>query len=185
MTVRNARCNNEDSTILVLCISLFVAFVGVVRICKSFTMHKMNNMKRVSHFDSFDIWMVSVSWRVLSITCFLSLFSYTIMTCYNYCNSYALLSYLEYPIILVQEIILIFLVLKYVALLGTKSFACFGLYIAITGAFLCGLLPKTVLAVLAVSTIMYLVFYDHDCFKFSGEICPVVNFSLIIWKFFR
>jgi hypothetical protein len=80
------------------------------------------------------------------------------MTCYNYCNSYALLSYLEYPIILVQEIILIYLVLKYVALLGTKSFACFGLYIAITGAFLCGLLPQTILAILAVSTIMHLVF---------------------------
>ena len=88
---------------------------------------------------------------------FPSLFSYTIMTCYNYCNSYALLSYLEYPIILVQEIILIFLVLKYMALVGTKSFACFGLYMAITGAFVCGLLPKTILAVLAVSIMMYLV----------------------------
>lgn len=91
---------------------------------------------------------------------FPSLFSYTIMTCYNYCNSYALLSYLEYPIILVQEIILIFLVLKYMALLGKNSFACFGLYIAITGAFLSGLLPKTMLAVLAVSTIMHRIFVN-------------------------
>ncbi|PNF21636.1 hypothetical protein B7P43_G11265 [Cryptotermes secundus] len=79
----------------------------------------------------------------------LELTSYSIMTCYNYCNSYALLSYMEYPIILVQEIVLIFLVLKYMGFLGTNSFACFGLYIAITGAFLCGLLPKTILAVLA------------------------------------
>jgi hypothetical protein len=62
---------------------------------------------------------------------------------------------MEYPIILVQEIILIFLVLNYMALLGTNSFACFGLYIAITGAFLSGLLPKTILAVLAVSTTMH------------------------------
>lgn len=106
---------------------------------------------------------------------FPSLFSYTITTCYNYCNGYALLSYLEYPIILVQEIILIFLVLKYVALLGTKSFACFGLYIAITGAFLCGLLPKTILAVLAVSIIMYLVFMSR-LLKSAGEICSF-NFS--------
>lgn len=61
---------------------------------------------------------------------------------------------MEYPIILVQEIVLIFLVLKYMGFLGTNSFACFGLYIAITGAFLCGVLPKTIIAVLAVSIIM-------------------------------
>ncbi|XP_021930449.1 PQ-loop repeat-containing protein 3 isoform X2 [Zootermopsis nevadensis] len=74
---------------------------------------------------------------------------YTVMTCYNYCNNYSLLSYMEYPIILVQQIILIFLVLKYMGFLGMNSFALFGLYIGITGAFVFGLLPKTILAVLA------------------------------------
>ncbi|KDR13938.1 hypothetical protein L798_12191 [Zootermopsis nevadensis] len=79
----------------------------------------------------------------------LELTSYTVMTCYNYCNNYSLLSYMEYPIILVQQIILIFLVLKYMGFLGMNSFALFGLYIGITGAFVFGLLPKTILAVLA------------------------------------
>lgn len=79
----------------------------------------------------------------------LELTSYTIMTCYNYCNNYALLSYMEYPIILVQEIILIYLVLKYMGILGTNSFALFGLYLGITGAFLSGLLPKWILSFLA------------------------------------
>ncbi|PSN34543.1 PQ-loop repeat-containing protein 3 [Blattella germanica] len=84
----------------------------------------------------------------------LELTSYTIMTCYNYCNQYALLSYMEYPIILVQEVILIFLVLKYMGLLSTNSFALFGAYLAITGAFVSGLLPKWILSFLALIEIL-------------------------------
>jgi len=64
-------------TILLLRILLLVAFVGTVRFCKLFTMHKMSNMRHVSHFDSLHIRMVFVSWHVLSITCFL-LFSVTL-----------------------------------------------------------------------------------------------------------
>jgi hypothetical protein len=68
---------------------------------------------------------------------------------------------MEYPIILVQQIILIFLVLKYMGFLGMNSFALFGLYIGITGAFLSGLLPKTILAVLAVSTPSCSALFQH------------------------
>ncbi|XP_067009317.1 solute carrier family 66 member 3 [Anabrus simplex] len=79
----------------------------------------------------------------------LELTSYSIMACYNYCNGYALLSYMEYPIILVQEIILIYLVLAYSELLNMFSFGCFGIYVGIVGSFVMGLLPKSILAILA------------------------------------
>ena len=62
---------------------------------------------------------------------------------------------MEYPIILVQEIILIYLVLKYMGLLGANSFALFGVYLGITGAFTSGILPKWILSFLAVSTYKY------------------------------
>nr|CAD7394309.1 unnamed protein product [Timema cristinae] len=78
----------------------------------------------------------------------LELTSYTIMTCYNYTNKYSLLSYMEYPIILIQQIILIYLVVKYMDLLGQFSFVCCGLYIGITVAFLTGLFPRRMLAFL-------------------------------------
>ncbi|XP_046996821.1 solute carrier family 66 member 3 [Schistocerca americana] len=78
----------------------------------------------------------------------LELTSYTIMASYNFCNDYALLSYMEYPIILVQEIILIYLVLKYKNMVNTLSFAIFGIYLGLTSAFLTGVLPKTILSIL-------------------------------------
>lgn len=79
----------------------------------------------------------------------LELSSYTIMACYNYCNGYALLSYMEYPIILVQEVILIYLVLKYQDSANLFSLVCFGLYCGITATFVTGVLPKSILAFLA------------------------------------
>ncbi|GLH14551.1 hypothetical protein R5R35_008735 [Gryllus longicercus] len=79
----------------------------------------------------------------------LELSSYTIMTCYNYCNGYALLSYMEYPIILVQEIILIYLVLLYMNLLNAFSVGAFGIYLTITASFLLEIFPKSILSFLA------------------------------------
>lgn len=73
------------------------------------------------------------------------------MTSYNYTNGYAILSYLEYPVILFQEIILIYLVLKYMNLVNSISWASFGIYLALFSAFLLEIFPKTLLSILAVS----------------------------------
>ncbi|XP_046390223.1 solute carrier family 66 member 3 [Ischnura elegans] len=78
----------------------------------------------------------------------LELSSYSVVASYNYCNGYALLSYMEYPIIIFQEIILIFLVLKYMDLLNVVSAGLFGLYLAIFGGFLSGILPAPILTLL-------------------------------------
>lgn len=43
--------------------------------------------------------------------------SYTVSMLYNYTNSYAILNYLEYPILLLQEYVLVYFVLKYKGLL--------------------------------------------------------------------
>ncbi|CAB3375773.1 Hypothetical predicted protein [Cloeon dipterum] len=80
---------------------------------------------------------------------FLELTSYTVMTCYNYCNGYSLMSYMEYPIILVQELVLIFLVLKYKNLVNTTSIAGFGVYLAVLAAFGLKIVPTVILSILA------------------------------------
>jgi len=75
----------------------------------------------------------------------LELASYTTTTCYNYVNDYALLNYLEYPIIIVQEYILIFLVLKYKNALNTRTYSLTALYFAIAVGFLSKVIPPPVL----------------------------------------
>lgn len=47
--------------------------------------------------------------------------SYTVTMLYNYVNGYAMLSYLEYPILMVQEYILVYYVLLYKGLLGDQK----------------------------------------------------------------
>uniref|UniRef100_A0A1B6M2M9 Solute carrier family 66 member 3 n=1 Tax=Graphocephala atropunctata TaxID=36148 RepID=A0A1B6M2M9_9HEMI len=75
----------------------------------------------------------------------LELGSYTTTTCYNYVNSYALLSYLEYPIIIAQEYVLIFLVLKYKNWLNTRTYALIILYFVIVFGFVSKIIPSPVL----------------------------------------
>ncbi|KAH8302022.1 hypothetical protein KR044_001899 [Drosophila immigrans] len=57
----------------------------------------------------------------------LELFSYTVMMSYNYTSGYDFLSYMEYPILLLQEYVLIYYAFKYQDLLGkrTQIFAVF------------------------------------------------------------
>lgn len=78
-------------------------------------------------------------------------FSYTVMTSYNFTNGYSVLSYLEYPVILLQEYILIFLVLKYLNKINTSSILVSILYFSISISFAMQLIPKVVLTILAVS----------------------------------
>lgn len=83
-------------------------------------------------------------------------FSYTIMFSYNFRSGYALLSYMEYPIILAQELVLIYLVVHYKNLLGTNSFISAGVYFIIAFAFLFGYVPREFLMFCVVSaTIFY------------------------------
>ncbi|EGI60823.1 PREDICTED: PQ-loop repeat-containing protein 3 [Acromyrmex echinatior] len=79
----------------------------------------------------------------------LELTSYTVMTSYNYTNGYSLLSYLEYPIILVQEYILIFLVLKYLSKINMWSFLYAMIYFTLSSCLLLGIVPKVILTLLA------------------------------------
>lgn len=73
------------------------------------------------------------------------------MFSYNYRNGYALLSYMEYPIILVQELVLIYCVVYYKEMLGMKSLMAAGVYFSIAGGFLLGILPRELLTFLVVS----------------------------------
>lgn len=79
----------------------------------------------------------------------LELTSYTVMTSYNYTNGYSVLSYLEYPVILVQEYVLIFLVLKYSNKINTFSILLAVLYFATSACFVLQIIPKVALTILA------------------------------------
>lgn len=73
------------------------------------------------------------------------------MMSYNFRSGYAILSYLEYPIILIQELILIFLVLKYKGFLNIFALFASGFYFSVTAGFLMGMVPIGLLAFLVVS----------------------------------
>lgn len=78
--------------------------------------------------------------------------SYTIMCSYNYRNHYALLSYLEYPIILIQEIILITLVLHYKNCLNSQSLILAFIYFLTAASFFLGYIPREFITFLVVSS---------------------------------
>ncbi|XP_023025861.1 solute carrier family 66 member 3 [Leptinotarsa decemlineata] len=82
------------------------------------------------------------------IALLMELSSYTIMMSYNYRSGYAILSYLEYPIILIQELILIACVLHYKDMLNYLSLFGASIYILIAAAFLSGTAPLGLLAFL-------------------------------------
>ncbi|KAF7270768.1 hypothetical protein GWI33_016274 [Rhynchophorus ferrugineus] len=78
----------------------------------------------------------------------MELSNYTVMISYNFRNGYALLSYLEYPIILIQEFILIFLVLKYKDFLNIYTLVASMVYFSIAASFLIGVVPLGLLSFL-------------------------------------
>lgn len=73
------------------------------------------------------------------------------MFSYNFRNNYALLSYMEYPIILIQEIILIMCVIYYKGYVNYKAFLGGILYFVIAASFLFGIFPRELLIFLVVS----------------------------------
>lgn len=106
------------------------------------------------------------------------------MTSYNYTNGYSLLSYLEYPIILVQEYILIFFVLKYLKRINMWSFLGAIIYFVLSSCLLLGFIPKIVLTMLAVgiSSIVnnsYNIFHKIQ-FGFQPMCTPISASSKIV-----
>ncbi|PBC25349.1 solute carrier family 66 member 3 [Apis cerana] len=87
--------------------------------------------------------------QISIVSLLLELTSYTVMTSYNFTNGYSVLSYLEYPIILFQEYILIFLVLKYLNKINIFSILVSILYIVTSISLAMQLIPKFVLTILA------------------------------------
>ncbi|XP_003693733.1 solute carrier family 66 member 3 [Apis florea] len=87
--------------------------------------------------------------QISIVSLLLELTSYTVMTSYNFTNGYSVLSYLEYPIILLQEYILIFLVLKYLNKINIFSILVSILYIVTSISLAMQLIPKFVLTILA------------------------------------
>ncbi|XP_057663554.1 solute carrier family 66 member 3 [Diorhabda carinulata] len=78
----------------------------------------------------------------------MELTSYTIMMSYNFRSGYALLNYLEYPIILFQEIILIICVLHYKQIINLTSIIGSIIYLFIAAALLLGIVPLGLLSFL-------------------------------------
>ncbi|KAF0766137.1 PQ-loop repeat-containing protein 3 [Aphis craccivora] len=78
----------------------------------------------------------------------LDLINLSTTTCYNYTNNYSLMAYMEYPIILFQQYLLIGIVLYYNNRLNLKVFILSVLYIGIFSAFVCKLLPSSILTIL-------------------------------------
>ncbi|XP_065076022.1 solute carrier family 66 member 3-like [Ochlerotatus camptorhynchus] len=78
----------------------------------------------------------------------MELCSYTVTMLYNFTNGYAFLSYMEYPILLVQEYVLVYVVLKYKNMLNKPAYIWSGVYVAVFSAFAIGVLPSSLIMML-------------------------------------
>ncbi|EFX78929.1 hypothetical protein DAPPUDRAFT_320045 [Daphnia pulex] len=78
----------------------------------------------------------------------LELISFTIGLCYNVFSGYALSSYLEYPILVGQVLLLLALLLHYSQRIGPKWLAAFGVYSAVVYALSTGMFPGALLVTL-------------------------------------
>ncbi|XP_076679951.1 solute carrier family 66 member 3 [Andrena cerasifolii] len=121
-------------------LQLFADFLSLVTIGLCFVL-KIPQILNLLSAKSAD--QISILGLLLELT------SYTVMTSYNYTNGYSVLSYLEYPVILLQEYILIFLVLKYLKKINIFSASAAVFYFAISTCFALQIIPKVVLTFLA------------------------------------
>lgn len=92
----------------------------------------------------------------------LELFSYTTMTLYNYTYQYAMLSYLEYPILIVQEYILVALVFKYKRMYNQNNMAGIAAYFVIVLLFAYQICPRFLLSMAVVSWNLCSIFLSSD-----------------------
>lgn len=136
---------------------LTIGFCLIQKIPQIKTLYKCKSARgRKHHFWPSDwIWIfmqiVTAVSGISATSLYLELFSYSIMMCYNYCNRYSILSYMEYPILLFQEYILIYLVLKYKGQLDSNAYKFAGAYFFALSLFLTNIIPTFILALLVVS----------------------------------
>lgn len=92
----------------------------------------------------------------------LELFRISILWTYNYCYGYPILMYLEHPLILIQQSILFYFVLKYKNLLDTEVvLLSLSIYLTIF-LFMAEILPKQILEYVIVSVWAILIqFFFH------------------------
>lgn len=103
----------------------------------------------------------------------LELGSYTTTMSYNFVRGYSYLSYLEYPILLIQEYVLIYCVLKYNGMLNSRTTIYALLYVGIAGLFLTQTIPPSVLTMLLVSRRMEIRLKDVNDFLFAFYPAPL------------
>lgn len=84
----------------------------------------------------------------------LEVFRQSILLSYNYCYGYPILMYLEYPLVLIQQSILFYFVLKYKNLLVTETVLLSILVYLTIALFMTEVLPKTILGYVIVSFIV-------------------------------
>ena len=73
--------------------------------------------------------------------------------CYGAANEYPLMSYLEYPFLVIQDVILLAIILYYSDLLSISSLGAFVAYSSVIYACLTGMVPLSVMITLMVSII--------------------------------
>ncbi|XP_055531519.1 solute carrier family 66 member 3 [Wyeomyia smithii] len=78
----------------------------------------------------------------------MELCSYTVTMLYNFTNRYAFLSYMEYPILLIQEYVLVYVVLKYKNILNQTSYVWSAVYVAVFIGFASEIIPGSLLMML-------------------------------------
>uniref|UniRef100_A0A2A4JKU5 Solute carrier family 66 member 3 n=1 Tax=Heliothis virescens TaxID=7102 RepID=A0A2A4JKU5_HELVI len=79
----------------------------------------------------------------------MEVFGFSIMTLYNYTNNYGIMTYLEYPIILLQVYVMFYYVLKYKRLLCLSIVPITAIaYVSAVIGFVIGVLPKNILSYL-------------------------------------
>jgi hypothetical protein len=90
---------------------------------------------------------------------------------YNFTNGYAIMTYMEYPILLVQEYVLVYYVLRYKDLINQRSFVWTGVYWSLFFGLVLGIIPGSVLLYLIVSighklqrAVKYLYIYPFQPF---------------------
>lgn len=116
----------------------YAASLLTIGLCLVLKVPQIINLYQVKNANA-----MSIKSLVLELT------SYTTMTCYNYVNGYSLLTYLEYPIILVQELVLIYLVLLYRRLINQRTFMWTMLYFVVAFLFMSKIVPAFLLNILA------------------------------------
>ncbi|XP_046452780.1 solute carrier family 66 member 3-like [Daphnia pulex] len=116
----------------------------------------------------------------------LELTSFTIGLCYNVFSGYALSSYLEYPILVGQVLLLLALLLHYSRRIGSKWLAAFGVYSAVVYALSTGMFPGALLVTLMslctpLSAASRLVQIRTMHFSQNSESVSVLTWSIAVY----